>query len=87
MRRVKWKGPVVFNQTDKCDRSSKTIKNIPTKRYFEITPKDVGSKFIVHSGNKLVEVLVTNDMKGHKFGEFVSTKKITVLKKRSGTKE
>jgi small subunit ribosomal protein S19 len=39
-----------------------------------ILPQFVGLTFGVHNGNKHVPVLVTEDMIGHKFGEFSPTR-------------
>ena len=40
-----------------------------------ISPEMVGFVFGVHNGKTHVEVLVTEDMVGHKLGEFSATKK------------
>ena len=39
-----------------------------------IFPEFVGHTFAVHDGRKHVPVYVTEDMVGHKLGEFVSTR-------------
>ena len=39
-----------------------------------ILPQFVGLTFGVHNGRKHVAVLVTEDMVGHKFGEFAPTR-------------
>lgn len=39
-----------------------------------ILPQFVGLTFGVHNGHKFVPVLVTEDMIGHKFGEFSPTR-------------
>jgi len=39
-----------------------------------ILPQFVGLTFGVHNGNKHVPVLVSEDMVGHKFGEFSPTR-------------
>jgi small subunit ribosomal protein S19 len=39
-----------------------------------ISPEMVGFTFGVHNGRKHIEVFVTEDMIGHKFGEFSPTK-------------
>ena len=41
----------------------------------EIAPEMVGQVFGVHNGKMHVEVLVTEDMVGHRLGEFSPTKK------------
>ena len=40
-----------------------------------IFPEMVGFKFGVHNGRKHTEVLITEDMVGHKLGEFSPTKR------------
>ena len=39
-----------------------------------ITPDFVGHTFAVHKGNKFIPVYVTENMVGHKFGEFAPTR-------------
>lgn len=39
-----------------------------------IIPEFVGHNFEVHNGNKFVRVFVTEDMVGHKLGEFAPTR-------------
>lgn len=39
-----------------------------------ITPEFVGHTFAVHSGNKFVPVYITENMVGHKLGEFAPTR-------------
>ncbi len=39
-----------------------------------ITPDFVGTTFAVHNGNKFIPVYVTENMVGHKFGEFAPTR-------------
>lgn len=40
-----------------------------------ISPEMVGFKFGVHNGKDHIEVLVTEEMVGHRLGEFATTKK------------
>lgn len=42
-----------------------------------ITPDMVGFRFGVHNGKDFIEVLLTEDMVGHKLGEFSPTRKFT----------
>lgn len=44
-------------------------------RNSQIAPDFVGFTFGVHNGKQHVEVLVTDDMVGHRLGEFSPTKK------------
>tara|TARA_B110000908_G_C10201285_1_gene425439 strand:+ start:1152 stop:1379 length:228 start_codon:yes stop_codon:yes gene_type:complete len=39
-----------------------------------ITPEFVGMTFAVHNGNKFIPVFVTENMVGHKLGEFAPTR-------------
>ena len=39
-----------------------------------ISPDFVGQTIAVHNGNKFIPVYVTENMVGHKLGEFVSTR-------------
>ena len=43
-------------------------------RNSQISPEMVGFKFGVHNGRKHIEVLVTEDMIGHRLGEFSPTR-------------
>lgn len=46
-------------------------------RASQIAPEMVGFTFGVHNGRQHVEVLVTEDMVGHRLGEFSLTRKFT----------
>lgn len=57
------------------------IKNAPKKKNIKtwsrksaIYPEFVGLTFEVHNGHAFVPVFVTEDMVGHKLGEFVPTR-------------
>lgn len=39
-----------------------------------ITPEFVGQTIAVHNGNKFIPVYITENMVGHKFGEFAPTR-------------
>ena len=45
------------------------------KRASQIAPEMVGFTFGVHNGKTHIEVLVTEDMVGHRLGEFSQTRK------------
>ncbi len=49
-----------------------------------IIPEFVGHNFEVHNGNKFIRVFVTEDMVGHKLGEFSPTRS---FRGHSGTKK
>ena len=74
MTRSVWKGPFVDGYLLKkaeTARSSarKEIIRIWSRRS-TILPQFVGLTFGVYNGQKFVPVLVTENMVGHKFGEF-----------------
>jgi len=52
--------------------SRKVIKT--WSRRSDITPEMVGLTFAVHNGKKFVPVFVTENMVGHKLGEFSPTR-------------
>lgn len=49
-----------------------------------IVPEFVGHRFEVHNGNKFLGVFVTEDMVGHKLGEFSPTR---IFRGHSGKKK
>ena len=78
MPRSVWKGPFVdgylLQKAEKAAGSSRreTIKT--WSRRSTILPQFVGLTFQVHNGNKFIPVLVSEEMVGHKFGEFAPTR-------------
>ena len=78
MARSVWKGPFIDGYLlKKAEASRASGRNEVIKiwsRRSTILPQFVGLTFGVHTGRKLVPVLVTEDMVGHKFGEFSPTR-------------
>lgn len=78
MARSVWKGPFVERsllkkvQTNLESGRKDLIKT--WSRRSTILPHFVGLTFAVHNGRKFVPVLVTDNMIGHKLGEFVATR-------------
>lgn len=72
MKRSKWKGPFI---------KKKNKKLLLFPRNLEITLNVVGKICNVHSGKKLVKVILLEEMVGHKVGEFVPTREKFVFKK------
>lgn len=72
------KGPFVDKHlSDKIDdavknKSKKVIKT--WSRRSTITPDAIGLTFAVHNGKKFIAVYVSENMVGHKFGEFAPTR-------------
>lgn len=76
MARSVKKGPFVdkFLLT-KAERAHKDKKPIKTwSRRSTIFPEFVGVTFLVHNGRKFIPVYVTENMVGHKLGEFSFTR-------------
>jgi small subunit ribosomal protein S19 len=78
MTRSAWKGPFIDGHLlKKVDETRKSGKNTPIKtwsRRSTILPQMVGLTLAVHNGNKFIPVLVTDNMIGHKVGEFAPTR-------------
>ena len=62
--------------------SKKVIKT--WSRSSTIAPLFVGHTFAVHNGNKFIPVFITENMVGHKLGEFAPTR---TLKMHSGDRK
>ncbi|GJL85935.1 MAG: 30S ribosomal protein S19 [Micavibrio sp.] len=78
MSRSVWKGPFVEKSLlKKVDEARNSGKNTVIKtwsRRSTILPNFVGLTFGVHNGKKFIPVLVSDQMIGHKLGEFSPTR-------------
>lgn len=78
MARSVWKGPFVEkNLLKKVEEARNAGKNTVIKtwsRRSTILPNMIGLTFGVHNGQKFIPVLVTDQMIGHKLGEFAPTR-------------
>ena len=78
MARSLKKGPFVeWKLLDKIDRINEAGTKKPIKtwsRRSTITPDFVGHTFNVHNGKTFIPVFVTENMVGHKLGEFSLTR-------------
>ncbi len=78
MARSLKKGPFIdYKLFRKIERMNDTGEKRVIKtwaRRSTISPEFVGHTLAVHSGNKFVPVFITENMVGHKVGEFVSTR-------------
>lgn len=79
MARSSRKGPFIDPKiAKKVEKLDATGDKKPIKtwsRKCDISPEFVGHTFAVHNGNQFIPVFVTENMVGHKFGEFSPTKK------------
>jgi small subunit ribosomal protein S19 len=79
MTRSLWKGP--FSEIPiKKKNLNKKIK-IWSRRSI-VLPMLVGQEFLIYNGKKFIPLKVSEDMVGHKFGEFSSTRKKPIHKKK-----
>jgi small subunit ribosomal protein S19 len=78
MPRSVWKGPFVdaylFDKVEKARASGRNEIIKTWSRRSTIMPDFVGLTFAVHNGKKFVPVYVTENMVGHKLGEFSPTR-------------
>jgi small subunit ribosomal protein S19 len=82
------KGPFVdvklLKQVEELNKSNQKKVLKTWSRSSTITPDFVGHTFAVHNGNKFVPVFVTENMVGHKLGEFSPTR---IFRAHSGTRK
>jgi small subunit ribosomal protein S19 len=78
MARSLKKGPFVeWKLLDKIDKLNDANQKKPIKtwaRRSTITPDFVGHTFNIHNGKTFIPVFVTENMVGHKLGEFAPTR-------------
>ena len=78
MSRSIWKGPFIDGYLlKKIEEVRASGKNTPIKtwsRRSTILPNMIGLTLAVHNGKKFIPVLVTDQMIGHKLGEFAPTR-------------
>ena len=79
MARSLKKGPYVFdrllNRVKELNKSGKKEVLKTWSRRSTIYPDFIGHTFAVHNGKEFIPVYVTEDMVGHKLGEFALTRK------------
>lgn len=87
MNRSIWKGPFIdyslikrMQKNTNLKGSSKRLK-VWSRRSL-IIPEFVGYNFDIYNGYKIIRLFITEDMIGHKFGEFSSTRKKCEHKKK-----
>ena len=78
MARSIWKGPFVEESVIiKVDKQKNDTNKRPIKiwsRKSTIIPDFVGISFLIYNGKKFIPITVSEDMVGHKFGEFAPTR-------------
>ncbi|KAK4239244.1 hypothetical protein C8A03DRAFT_43134 [Achaetomium macrosporum] len=83
LKRSVWKGNVVLPLPIVRPEPGKKIAPIRTQaRSATILPNFVGLKFQVHNGKVYHDVTITEEMVGHKLGEFSPTRKPFIWNKK-----
>ena len=81
MARSLKKGPYVFDRllkkVQELNENNKKEVIKTWSRRSTIYPDFIGYTFAVHNGKEFIPVYVTEDMVGHKLGEFAATRKFS----------
>ena len=81
MSRSVWKGPFVDpNLLKQIDRLKNKSSKTPIKtwsRKSTIVPDFVGHSFLIHNGKKFIPITISEEMVGHKLGEFSPTRQFS----------
>jgi small subunit ribosomal protein S19 len=81
MARSVWKGPFVdeslMKKVDKIKNESNRKPIKTWSRNSTIPPDFVGISFLIHNGKKFISITISEDMVGHKLGEFAPTRQFT----------
>ena len=78
MSRSVWKGPFVDpSLLKKVEKLKSKTNSAPIKtwsRKSTIIPEFIGVSFLIYNGKKFIPITISEDMDGHKFGEFAPTR-------------
>ena len=78
MTRSIWKGPFVHpSLLKKIDKAKAGTNKKPIKtwsRNSTIIPEFVGHSFMIHNGKSFIPITISEEMVGHKLGEFAPTR-------------
>ena len=78
MSRSQKKGPFVdeklFAKVEKANAANNKEPIKTWARACTVVPEFIGFTFMVHNGRQHMKVQITEDMVGHKLGEFASTR-------------
>ena len=94
MARSVWKGPFVEESLiKKAEKQKNETNKKPIKtwsRKSTIIPDFIGLSFLIYNGKKFIPLTISEDMVGHKFGEFAPTRQFfghTPADKKAKTEE
>lgn len=85
MSRSKWKSPSIDCKAVKLVKTSNKRTVMP--RNNRIMPYFLGRTLKVHNGKNLMKLLISRDMIGHKFGEFIFTRLKCIFKNKKNRKK
>ena len=78
MARAVWKGPFVEESLiEKVEKQKNATNKKPIKtwsRKSTIIPDFVGTSFLIYNGKKFIPIKISDEMVGHKLGEFSPTR-------------
>lgn len=81
MSRSIWKGPFVDpNLINKVEKIKNQTNKTPIKtwsRRSTIIPEFVGLSFLIHNGKKFIPIKISEEMVGHRLGEFSPTRQFS----------
>jgi len=81
MSRPVWKGPFVDpSLIKKVEKLKNQTNKAPIKtwsRKSTIIPEFVGHSFLIHNGKKFIPIRISEEMVGHKLGEFSPTRQFS----------
>ena len=81
MSRSVWKGPFVDpSLIKKVEKQKNQTNKTPIKtwsRKSTIIPEFVGISFLIHNGKKFIPIKISEEMVGHKLGEFSRTRQFS----------
>ena len=81
MSRSVWKGPFVdpslLKKVEKLKGQSNAAPIKTWSRKSTITPEFVGHSFLIYNGKKFIPIKISEEMVGHKLGEFSPTRQFS----------
>ncbi len=81
MSRSVWKGPFVdstlINKVEKLKNQTNKPPIKTWSRKSTIIPEFVGYSFLIHNGKKFIPIKISEEMVGHKLGEFSPTRQFS----------
>tara|TARA_B100001123_G_scaffold391630_1_gene470145 strand:+ start:466 stop:840 length:375 start_codon:yes stop_codon:yes gene_type:complete len=81
MSRSVWKGPFVdpslIKKVEKLKNQSNSTPVKTWSRKSTIIPEFVGISFLIYNGKKFIPIKISEEMVGHKLGEFAPTRQFS----------